>query len=120
MVGSIVVETKVAFGYLATSKKSGVFKCLVRPSSSVTTDAVSIVIETTLCAGSLFSKSIVPPNCLNEPLWLLVTLAATNSTFEFSGLIVNFSPPAGLAVFDSGAAFPTDAFGLLAAGLAHP
>ena len=45
---------------------------------------------------------------------------ATKSTFEFSDVIGSVSPPAGLAVFDSGAAFPTDAFGLLAAGLAHP
>jgi hypothetical protein len=57
---------------------------------------------------------------LNDPWWLLVTLAATNSTFEFSGEITSFSVPAGFAELDSGAAFATVAFGLFAAGLAQP
>jgi hypothetical protein len=44
-----------------------------------------------------------------------VTLAATKSTFELSGEIVRVSAPV-FGAPDSGAALPTEAFGLLAAG----
>src|SRR5438874_10061126 len=117
--GSIFVDTKVAFGYLATSKKSGVFRCPVSSSSSVTTEPVSMSIVTRLWSALLPNRSIVPLNCLKDPLWLLVTFAATNSTFEFSGDITSVSAPAGFAGFVSGAAFVTEAFGLFAAGFAH-
>jgi hypothetical protein len=52
---------------------------------------------------------------LNEPLWLRVTFAATNSTFEFSVVIGSVSAFAGFAAALSGAALPTVAFVLFAA-----
>src|SRR5262245_60598096 len=110
---------KVAFGYLATSKKSAVFRCPVSCSSSVITDPVSILTETTLCSALLFMRSIVPLNCLNDPLLVRVTFDATKSTFEFSGEMVKVSPPV-LGAPDSAPALLTDALGLLAAGSEHP
>ena len=50
-------------------------------------------IETRLLSTLFLTKSIAPPNCLKEPLWLRVTFAATNSTFEFSGDITSVSAP---------------------------
>ena len=46
----IAVETKVASGYFATSKKSAVFKCFVRSGVSVVSESVLIVILTRLCS----------------------------------------------------------------------
>ena len=77
-------------------------------------------IVTRLCSTALFTRSTVPLNCLNDPLWLRVTFAATNSTFELSGVMRSISAPAGFAALVSGAAFVTPAFGLLAAGFAQP
>src|SRR5881227_2462391 len=119
VVGSIFVETNVALGNLATSKKSGVCKCFVRSGSSVSIEFASMSMLTRLSSGLLFVRSIVPLNRLNEPLWLRVTFAATKSTFELSGEIVSVSAPAGLLEFVSGAAFETDALGLFAAGFAQ-
>jgi len=79
------VETKVIAGYLATSKKSGLLRCVSRSSTPVVIKLTSIVALILELAGVASSSMTVPEGFANIPRTLLNTCLQTNSAEEFSG-----------------------------------
>src|SRR5688572_29853345 len=121
---TIFVDAKDAFGNFATSKKSALCRCFVRPSASVKTDAVSISTLTLLSSALPLTRSIDPANLLNPPSCFPVTFEPVNKILEFSGVRARLSPLAGALgadTFDDGVdAFEVTARALFAAGSSQP
>src|SRR5271154_5623390 len=89
---STLVDLNVIVGYLATSRKSGLFKCMSRRSTRVSTDDASIVASTTADAGSLPVVAIVPEVFWNCPFTFEIIMCRTlNSTLVCAGSICQVS-----------------------------
>src|SRR4029078_8594237 len=79
------VEVKVMTGYLAASKKSGLWRCVSPSSAPVVTPLTSMLTSTLELAGVASSSRTVPDGFGNMPRTLVSTCLQTNPTEEFSG-----------------------------------
>src|SRR5262245_28033603 len=103
-----LVETKMMAGYLATSKKSGLLRCVSRSSTPVVimlTSMAALILE---LAGVVSSSMTVPEGCGNRPRTLLSTCLQTNSAEEFSGSSSHFEIFGTAGTGTEGVSTPTD------------
>src|SRR5262245_3156142 len=107
-------ETKVIAGYLATSKKSGLLRCVSRSSTPVVIKFTSMVALILELAGVASSRMTVPEGLANMPRTLLNTCMQTNVAEEFSGSKSHFEVWGTTGTGTDGLAGPVEISGVVA------